>query len=229
MGASVIDMPGAQEPPAGFHVSALEEMTTMMAKRRPYFRRIAQRRLDNIADAEDAVQDAFLSAWRHLDQFQGQAQMSTWLTAIVMNSARMVLRRRPRQPHFPFDGQDQGEDSLRLSEMLPDGRPDPESEFRRRELLGRLNRLSTHLSPALREVIRLRSVEGLSTREVANNLGLTESAVKTRAARARAELRRLSRSVPIDGGNPAEYQFRRQRRRRKTGAEESVQFDDLFA
>ena len=58
------------------------------------FRRIALRLLGNIADAEDAVQDAFLSAFKQLDQFKGQAEMSTWLAAIVIDVARMELRRR---------------------------------------------------------------------------------------------------------------------------------------
>jgi len=64
------------------------------------FRRIALRFLGNIADAEDAVQDAFLSAFTHLDQFGGQAKMSTWLTAIVINAARMKLRQRRPQRKF---------------------------------------------------------------------------------------------------------------------------------
>ena len=66
------------------------------------FRRIALRFLGNIADAEDAVQDAFLSAFTHLDQFGGQAKMSTWLTAIVINAARMKLRQRRPQAQIFF-------------------------------------------------------------------------------------------------------------------------------
>ena len=67
----------------------------------PSFYRSAFRYLGNAADAEDAVQDALLSAHKHLGQFRGQARISTWLTAIVINSARMQLR-KPRQPHFPW-------------------------------------------------------------------------------------------------------------------------------
>jgi hypothetical protein len=66
----------------------------VIADRLPYLRHIARRRLDNTTDAEDAVQDAFLAAWKHLDQFKGQAQMSTWLTTIVLNSSRMLNRKR---------------------------------------------------------------------------------------------------------------------------------------
>ena len=60
--------------------------------------------LGNIADAEDVVQDAFLSAFTHLDQFRGQAKMSTWLTAIVINAARMKLRQRPSDESEPSGG-----------------------------------------------------------------------------------------------------------------------------
>ncbi len=79
------------------------EMQDVLSRSLPSFYRKAYRQLGNAADAEDAVQDALLSAYKHLDQFKGQAQMSTWLTAIVINSARMQLRRRPRQIHLSLD------------------------------------------------------------------------------------------------------------------------------
>src|ERR1700758_2519593 len=163
--------------------------------RLPYFHRIAMRRLDNVADAEDAVQDAFLVAWKHLGQFKGQAQISTWLTAIVMNSSRTIIRKRRRLRLLPIDGEEERENNARFSELLPDRRPDPEAQFRNSECELRLRQLSTRLSPALRIVVRMRSVEGLSIRETAEALGLTESAVKSRASRARAELRRLDRET----------------------------------
>jgi len=186
---------GAEDP----CVSALEEMKTLMAERQSYFHRIAFRRLNNFADAEDAVQNAFLNAWKHVDNFKGQARMSTWLTVIVMNSARMVARKRPGAPHLSLEGHDQNEENLRLSDILPDSRPDPEEQVCRRELETRLNRLSVHLAPNLREILRLRGTEGLSIRETADALGLTESAVKTRAARARAKLRDLDQRSPARG------------------------------
>src|SRR5271168_5415589 len=79
------------------------EMREGLSRCLPSFYRNAYRHLGNAADAEDAVQDALLSAYKHLDQFQGQAQMSTWLTAIVTNSARMKLRRRPRLTNLSLD------------------------------------------------------------------------------------------------------------------------------
>ena len=79
------------------------EMQDVLARRLPSFYRSAYRLLRNAADAEDAVQDALFTAYKHLDQFRGQAQMSTWLTAIVCNSARMHLRKRPRHIHISLD------------------------------------------------------------------------------------------------------------------------------
>jgi RNA polymerase sigma-70 factor, ECF subfamily len=171
------------------------EMTSVITDRMPYFRRIAMRRLDNAADAEDAVQDAFLSAWKHLGQFKGQAQMSTWLTTIVTNSSRMIVRKRARLRLLPIDGQEEDENNVQWSEILSDCRPDPETEFRNSECEDRLQHLVSRLPLALRPVVRLRNIDGLSIRETADALGLTVSAVKSRAARARAELRRLDRDT----------------------------------
>src|ERR1700751_3727152 len=86
------------------------EMEDVLSRYLPRFYKSAYRQLGNVADAEDAVQDALLSAYKHLDQFKGEAKMSTWLTAIFTNCARMQLRRRLRQPHVSLNepcGEDQ--------------------------------------------------------------------------------------------------------------------------
>jgi len=150
----------------------------------------AYRYLGNSHDAEDAVQDALLSAYKHLDQFKGDAKMTTWLTSIVTNSALTQIRRRPRQPHLTPDetlapGQDQ-----RVSETLVDVRPNPEDECSRSELHGRLMEFVGKLSPVLREVIKLRDFDGLTTREAACILGVPEGTIKARVWRARSELKR---------------------------------------
>ena len=175
---------------------ALEEVTTLMAERLPYFQRLALRRLNNMADAEDAVQDAFLSAWKNLDKFRGQARMSTWMTVVVMNSARMTARKRARLSLMSLQGhRNLPDDSISLLETLPDLGLDPETEVRRDELRQRLAGLADLLSPRLREVVHL-SLKGLSLREAAEELGVSVPAVKSRAMRARTELRRLDRSQP---------------------------------
>src|SRR5271155_3407070 len=104
----------------------------------PLLHRTAYRYLGNVADAEDAVQDALLSAYKHLDQFKGQAQMSTWLTAIVTNSARMQLRRRLRQIHLSLDERFAEDEGNPLADRLAHHGPSPEDECQNSELHGRL-------------------------------------------------------------------------------------------
>src|SRR5947209_7595708 len=102
------------------------EMQDVLSRCLPSFYRKAYRHLGNAADAEDAVQDALLSAYKHLDQFKGQSQMSTWLTTIVGNRARMQLRRRPSQIHVSLDERIGEEHEYSLLERLTDRGPTPE-------------------------------------------------------------------------------------------------------
>jgi RNA polymerase sigma-70 factor, ECF subfamily len=154
---------------------------------------MALNRLGNTADAEDAVQDAFLSAFTHLHQFRGQAQLSTWVTMIVINSARMKIRQRPRQLHIALAGGDREQDNLTLSEMIPDGRPSPEELYQRCEFEKQMAELSSQLSPSLRKTFQMRDVYGLTVRETAQLLGLREGTVKSHVVRARAKLVKLMR------------------------------------
>jgi RNA polymerase sigma-70 factor (ECF subfamily) len=168
-----------------------QEMQDVLSRCLPLFFRRAHRHLGNAADAEDAVQDALLSAYKHLDQFKGQAQMSTWLTAIVTNSARMQLRRRLRQIHLSLDERFAEEDGNPLAERLAHHGPSPEDECQNSELHGRLMQFVSQLSPPLREAFQLRALGGLTTSEAAHILGVPEGTVKARLARARAKLKRL--------------------------------------
>jgi RNA polymerase sigma-70 factor, ECF subfamily len=170
-----------------------QEMQEVLSHNRPAFYRKAYHYLGNAADAEDAVQDALLSAYKHLDQFKGEAQMSTWLTAIVTNSALMHLRRRPRQPHVSLDEKLTEEHEYPASERLADVRPNPEDECRTSELGRCLKQFVEQLSPPLRKAFQLRALDGLSTSEAARVLGVPEGTVKAQLARARARLRRFMR------------------------------------
>ena len=170
------------------------EMNDVLSRYLPSFHRTACRYLGNAADAEDAVQDALLSAYKHLDQFKGQAQMSTWLTAIVTNCARMQLRKRPRQTHMSVDEQFGEEQQFSMSEILADRGPSPEEECRESELHRRLTHLVAELSPPLRKAFQLRALGGLSTSETAQILGVADGTVKAQLARARTKLKRLLRA-----------------------------------
>jgi len=159
----------------------------------PLLHRTAYRYLGNAADAEDAVQDALLSAYKHLDQFRGQAQMSTWLVAIVSNCARMQLRRRPRQIHVSLNDRFGDEEGYTLSERLAHFGPSPEEEYRKAELHERITQFLEELSPTLRRAFQLRDLDGLTTREAGKVLGVVDGTVKAQIARARAKLTRLVR------------------------------------
>ena len=165
------------------HVQELRDLIACNSHR---FRRIALAHLGNLDDAEDALQDALLSALTHVNQFRGQAKMSTWLTSIVINSARMKLRQRSRG-YVPLD-ESTGQD-FTLAEMLSDTQPSPEEAYRHREISETLADAISRLSPTLLRTFQLRDVHGLSIRETANLLGVPLGTVKARLARARAKLK----------------------------------------
>jgi RNA polymerase sigma-70 factor, ECF subfamily len=128
-----------------------------------------------------------------MDQFRGRAQMSTWLVAIVINCARMQLRRRPRQIHVSLNEQFGDEHGYTLSDRLVDSGQSPEEEFRKAELHERLLQVAEELSPTLRRAFQLRDLEGFTTSETAQILGVVDGTVKAQVARARAKLTRLLR------------------------------------
>ncbi len=171
----------------------IQDMNAVLARCMPLLYRKAFQYLRNTADAEDAVQEALLSAHKHLDQFRGQARLSTWLTAIVINSARMQLRRRPRHSHISLDEKWEEQDSYWLSERLSDDGPTPEDECRQSEFTQQVKELAANLSAPLRRAFQLRDLDGLTTRETAKILGVTDGTVKAQLARARAKMRQFMR------------------------------------
>jgi RNA polymerase sigma-70 factor (ECF subfamily) len=178
----------------GLFSESARKLDDVVARNLPMFYRRAFRYLGNVPDAEDAVQDALVSAYKHLAQFRGQAQMSTWLSAIVTNAALMQLRRR-RDIHISLD-QQHGEEGLALSERLPDSKPTPEEACFASDAHSRILKVINQLSPTLRRTFRLRDVDGLTTKETACLLGVPEGTVKAQVARARAKLVRIIRPKP---------------------------------
>lgn len=153
---------------------------------------VARRILGSSEDAQDAVQDAFLSAFRALAKFEGGARLSTWLHRIVVNASLMKLRTRRRKPQVSIEEL--------LPHFLEDGhqaRPAqpwklPADAALERVELGRLVRRSIDRLPeTYRTVLLLRDVEDLDTAEVAELLGVAPNAVKTRLHRARQALRNV--------------------------------------
>ncbi len=173
--------------------TAAQQLAHILASGLPSLHRRAYRILGNPADAEDAVQDAILAAYTHLHQFRGQAQISTWLTTIVLNCARLQLRRRLRHIQVSLDECTADQQPVSVSERLADHRPNPEDECTESELSARLTHLHSQLSPTLRRTFQLRDVDGLSIRETAQILGVPTGTVKAQSARARQKLKELMR------------------------------------
>ena len=150
--------------------------------------RIARTILRDDGEAEDALQDAYLDAYRHAEAFRGGSQVSTWLTRIVVNQSLMRLRKRKRSVVVPFD--------TRETRGGPDGTevPDERSESAaavvlRAEVRRVLEQKIDELPVAFRTVFVMREVEEMSVEETAAGLGIPAATVRTRLFRARALLR----------------------------------------
>jgi RNA polymerase sigma-70 factor, ECF subfamily len=165
----------------------LEEFENILSHALPRFRRMAMRWLRNHEDAEDAVQDAMLSAFRHLDHFDGRSQMSTWLTAILLNAVRMQIRRRSKVKMLPLEHGPEDE-PRNISETVPDPRPTPEQNIEQQELRELVAKLANNLPRPQKTVLRLRLRDDLSIQDLVETLGLPEGTVKAQLARGRAKL-----------------------------------------
>lgn len=158
----------------------------------PAVYRVALRLMGSETEAEDVVQETFLSAFRSIDRFEGRAGLSTWLFRIAHNAALMRLRRA--EPIFvSVDEPDDGDGGTETPHQLFDWCCLPEQDYASAEARAELERAVGGLPENLRAVFVLREFEGLSTEATAETLGLSTEAVKTRLHRARLWLReRLS-------------------------------------
>jgi RNA polymerase sigma factor (sigma-70 family) len=143
----------------------------------------------NWEDAEDALQDTLLRAYRNLDRFENRCAFSSWLTSIGINSALMLLRRR-RGVAISLDDNYEFFEVPEAQYSMSGGRSvDPESHYERQEQQLLLSTAIRGLPHLLRTVTELRIDRDYSVGEIARALGITESAVKSRLARARSRLR----------------------------------------
>ena len=153
---------------------------------------VARRMLGGEADAQDAVQEAFVSAFKGIERFAGGSRLSTWLHRIVVNAALMKLRSRKRRPEVPIEAL--------LPGFLEDGHhhatpveweKSAQDLIESRETRDLVRQLIDQLPEDYRNVLLLRDIEELDTRESAELLGVTPNAVKIRLHRARLALREL--------------------------------------
>jgi RNA polymerase sigma-70 factor, ECF subfamily len=154
--------------------------------------RVARRFLNNEEDARDAVQDAFVSAFRSIQKFEAGSKLSTWLHRIVVNSALMKLRTKRRHPEQDIDSLlPQFEaDGHQVRESV-DWSPTAEEMVERGEMRELVRKSIDQLPDSYRVVLLMRDIEELSTDETAKALGITGAAVKVRLHRARQALRSL--------------------------------------
>jgi RNA polymerase sigma-70 factor (ECF subfamily) len=150
--------------------------------------RLAVNMVNNPQDAEDILQETFIKAYRHLEKFDGRSSLSTWLYRIATNEALMFLRRQKPDMVSVDETLDTGVGEVEPLQIV-DWSSLPEDELMSAESQVYLDKAVEKLSPSLRVVFVLRDIQSLSTRETAEVLNISETAVKTRLSRARLQLR----------------------------------------
>jgi RNA polymerase sigma-70 factor, ECF subfamily len=167
-----------------------EEFARFVETYSPQVYRLGLKMLNDPLDAEDMLQETFIKAYRAMPTFEGRSSLSTWLYRIAINEALMMLRkRRPNQVSVDEE-LETSEGEIEPREIV-DWCCLPERELLSGESRKFLDQAIQQISPALRAVFVLRDIEGLSIKETADALGLSETAVKTRLLRARLRLREL--------------------------------------
>jgi RNA polymerase sigma factor (sigma-70 family) len=142
-------------------------------------------------DAEDVVQETFQKAFVHLQKFEGNSSLSTWLTRIAINQALMLLRSRRGQHELPIDDSSSHEATPALE--LADTSPDPEASCLQAEKAQSLSAAMRQLRPGMREAIELRELGELSNRDTAAHMGVSIGTVKARVFQARRKLAKTLR------------------------------------
>lgn len=164
------------------------EFARLVEQYSPMIYRLGSKMLDNPQDVEDMLQETFIKAYRHLGDFDGRSSLSTWLYRIATNEALMAMRRK-RPDTISFDEPQADETEPQEPLQIVDWCCMPEQELISAEGRAYLDKAVEGLPTSLRVVFLLRDIEGLSTRETAEVLNLSEMAVKTRLSRARLQLR----------------------------------------
>ena len=167
-----------------------EAFAAMVAAYSPKLYKLALRMLGDPLEAEDILQETFLKAYRGLENFRGGSKLSTWLYRITANEALMRLRKNELDT-VPVDEPLLLEDGAEVPRELKDWCCLPEAELMNAEAQDTLDLAIKTLSPTLRAAFVLRDLHGLSTREAADVLQISEAAIKTRLLRARLQLREI--------------------------------------
>jgi RNA polymerase sigma-70 factor (ECF subfamily) len=198
---------------SGSHESRgmVDTLQEMFLKSRPKFVGIAYSILRNREDAEDAVQEAVLSAYVHLRKFEGRSAFTTWFTRIVLNAALMTLRKRTNsrisslpEPSSPGE--------VSWTEKIPTSQPDPEMACAEGETFQFIDVLLKKMSPTLRQSFTMTYYDELTSREACALLGVSIGTFKSRVFRARQHLMHLAKRslvAPIRRATHSSYSFDR--------------------
>jgi RNA polymerase sigma-70 factor, ECF subfamily len=193
--------------PEGHEWEAVQEM---FLASRPRFVALAYSILRNKEDAEDAVQDALLSAYLHLRAFEGRSAFRTWFTRIVLNAALMIRRKR-KSLWNDSQRESSATDGTPWTERIPAAQPDPEMVYAEEETLQLIDVLLGRMSPLLRQAFTMTYYQEMSHQEAGALLGVTTGTFKSRIFRARRHLmNHAARSllVPIRRGMDSPYPSR---------------------
>ena len=179
-----------EKPRMAYGIEAFQEM---ILGSRTKFVAIAQAILRNREDAEDAVQDAFVSGLLHLGSFEGRSALTTWFTRIVLNAALMIRRKR-KSAWMNSQPEIHNSDDVGWKEKIAIAQPNPEMIYAERETFQVGNQLLSKLKPALRQAFTLTYYDEMSRSEACSFLGVSPGAFKSRLFRARRLLKQAQRT-----------------------------------
>ncbi|MDA1127590.1 MAG: sigma-70 family RNA polymerase sigma factor [Chloroflexi bacterium] len=176
-------MPARDEPASPASIDLERQFTEIVEQYSDLAYSVAFRMLRNASDSEDAVQEAYISAFKALPKFKGQSKLSTWLYRIVVNACLMKIRKdKSRAKYLSENTYDDA--------IVYDWKNDPEEAAVNTELRDTLESGLDLLSPDLRAAVVLRDIQGLSTEESAEALDISVASLKSRLHRARIMLRK---------------------------------------
>jgi len=187
----------------------VDTLQEMFLASRPKFVGVAYSILRNKEDAEDAVQDAVLSAYVHLRNFEGRSAFTTWFTRIVLNAALMILRKR-RNSRISSLPDLSMSDEISWTETIPASQPDPEMTCAEGETFQLIDVLLGKMSPVLRQSFTMTYYEEMTSREACTLLGVSIGTFKSRVFRARRHLMALAQRslvAPIRRATHSPFSF----------------------
>jgi RNA polymerase sigma-70 factor (ECF subfamily) len=191
----------------GPEVIGMEAFQEMFVACRSKFVAMAHAVLRNREDAEDAVQNAFLSGYLHLRSFEGRSALRTWFTRIVLNAALMIQRKRKPSTILPLP-ENSNSREVNWTENIPASEPDPEMVHAERETLQFIDGILGKMKPVLRQAFTMTYFDELSGAEACAMLGVSAGTFKARLFRARRQLLNHAQralAAPVRRATPSSF------------------------